>query len=111
MRSVLSGGLLSAVILFDLGSGANAQPVERSGNVYHKAVCGGVARLNARCHAHVVTDRAGRLIYDPQVVVRLQALQDEYFANSDLLTLEEWGRRPRLTKVCQNVARLVDSVL
>ena len=69
MRSVLSGGLLSAVILFGLGSGANAQPVERSGNVYHKAVCGGVARLNARCHAHVVTDRAGRLIYDPQVPI------------------------------------------
>jgi cardiolipin synthase A/B len=51
------------------------------------------------------------LVYDPPVVMRLHALQDEYFANSDLLTLEEWKRRPRLTKVCQNIARLVDSVL
>jgi len=37
-----------------------AQVIERSGNVYHKAVCPGPAGpRTARCHAHVVTDRAG----------------------------------------------------
>ncbi|MEA2998676.1 MAG: hypothetical protein QOK17_509 [Sphingomonadales bacterium] len=36
------------------------QPLERSGNVYHKAVCAhGNPNGTARCHAHVVTDARG----------------------------------------------------
>ena len=62
MRSVVSGGLLSAFIVIGFAAGANAQPVERSGNVYHKAVCGFVVGPVARCYAHVVTDRTGGLI-------------------------------------------------
>src|SRR5512135_2237314 len=39
---------------------ASAQPVEVSGHTFHKAVCPGPAAPGmARCHAHVVTDRAG----------------------------------------------------
>ncbi len=65
MRGVLSGGLLAALVV--LGTfPANAQEVERSGGVYHKAVCGFVAGPAARCHAHVVTDRAGRPLASPQ---------------------------------------------
>jgi subtilase family serine protease len=59
MRSVLSGGLLSAFVTFGLSSVATAQEVEHSGGVYHKAVCGRVVGMVARCNAHVVTDRAG----------------------------------------------------
>lgn len=59
MRGVLSGGLLSAFVMFGLSSVATAQEIEHSGGVYHKAVCGNVVGLVARCHAHVVTDRAG----------------------------------------------------
>ncbi len=62
MRVVLTGGLLSALIAFGFASGANAQVVERSGNVYHKAVCRLVFGDVARCHAHVVTDSAGHAI-------------------------------------------------
>ncbi len=62
MHRVLSGGVLSAVIAFGLASGANAQQVERSGNVYHKAVCGLAPAGFARCHAHIVTDAAGKAI-------------------------------------------------
>lgn len=38
-------------------------PVERSGNVYHRAVCArvGLAPGFARCHAHVVTDARGNI--------------------------------------------------
>ncbi|HYT88377.1 MAG TPA: cardiolipin synthase [Gemmataceae bacterium] len=51
------------------------------------------------------------LIYDPQAAAQLHAVQDRYFSNSHLLTLEEWQQRPRLTKIAQNMARLVDSLL
>lgn len=40
-----------------------AQPVERSGNVYHVAVCPYLVQNGySRCHAHVVTDSAGRVL-------------------------------------------------
>ncbi len=62
MHRILSGGLLSAVVAFGLAWGASAQQVERSGNVFHVAVCGNVPAGHARCHAHIVTDAAGRAI-------------------------------------------------
>jgi subtilase family serine protease len=62
MRSVLSKGLMSAFVMLGFASVANAQEVEHSGGVYHRAVCGQVVGLAARCHAHVVTDAAGREI-------------------------------------------------
>ena len=64
MRSALSGGLLSAFIVLGVASGTSAQPmpVERSGNTFHTAVCGLTVAHVARCHAHVVTDRAGHAL-------------------------------------------------
>jgi len=62
MRSFLSKGLLSAFVMLGFASVANAQEVEHSGGVYHRAVCGRVVGLVARCYAHVVTDAAGREI-------------------------------------------------
>jgi hypothetical protein len=38
------------------------EDVQFSGGVYHKAVCGRVVGLVARCHARVVTDRAGNAL-------------------------------------------------
>jgi cardiolipin synthase len=51
------------------------------------------------------------LIYDAQVAGQLRALQERYFANADLLTLEKWQQRPPVKKSAQNMARLVDSLL
>jgi len=51
------------------------------------------------------------LIYDRQVVEQLKSVQEEYFRNSDLLTLEQWRKRSALEKVIQNTARLMDSFL
>src|SRR5690348_8006100 len=46
-------------------STASAQAVQQSGNTFHKAVCPGPAQPGtARCHAHVVTDRAGNILHD-----------------------------------------------
>lgn len=51
------------------------------------------------------------VIYDPEVVASLRALQEKYFAHSDVLTAQDWERRPLLLKVAQNTARLADSFL
>jgi len=62
MRGILTGGLLSAFIAFAIAGSANAEGVERSGNTFHKAVCGRVVGAVARCHAHVVTDSTGKML-------------------------------------------------
>src|SRR5258708_31749554 len=60
MYRLLLLALLSSALLLGWSSIASAQSVERSGDTYHVAVCPGpVAPRTARCHAHVVTDRAG----------------------------------------------------
>jgi subtilase family serine protease len=62
MQSIMTSAVLSAGILFGAVSiAAAAEPVERSGNVYHVAVCPRAIPDNqARCLAHIVTDSAGR---------------------------------------------------
>jgi subtilase family serine protease len=61
MRSILTSAVLSTGILFGAVSIASAaEPVEKSGNVYHVAVCPRfIPEGQARCLAHVVTDSAG----------------------------------------------------
>ncbi len=58
--------LLAAFILLVVSTGASAasaQAVQLSGHTFHKAVCPGpVAVGQARCFAHVVTDRAGNIL-------------------------------------------------
>jgi cardiolipin synthase len=51
------------------------------------------------------------ILYDTEVVAGLRAIQERYLAESEQLTLEEWRRRPFLTRTVQNVARLFDSLL
>src|SRR5216683_1477576 len=57
MRPVLPTTLAIALAA---ACAASAQPVERWGSVWHRAVCPGpMAPGTARCHAHVVTDASG----------------------------------------------------
>jgi cardiolipin synthase A/B len=51
------------------------------------------------------------LIYDPQAIAEIQALQRCYFTYSERLSLETWKRRSLGIKVLQNTARLADSLL
>jgi subtilase family serine protease len=66
MQAILTSAVLSAGIMFGAVSTASAaEPVERSGNVYHVAVCPRfIPEGQARCLAHTVTDSAGRPIID-----------------------------------------------
>ncbi len=51
------------------------------------------------------------MIYDQGVTARLAAEQERYFANSRVLSLSEWRRRPFGSKVAQNLARLLSPLL
>ena len=63
MNRMLLGAALAAAAAFGLAQAADAQ-VEISGRVYHRAVCahGSNGPGEARCHAHIVTDRHGNPI-------------------------------------------------
>src|SRR3954452_13567218 len=58
---------------------ANA-PVEISGNVYHRAVCGHGRPVagEARCHAHVVTDARGNVKPGKSVTANLLTAPSGY---------------------------------
>jgi subtilase family serine protease len=59
--AVLAGGLFAGA-----ASVAMAEPVERSGDTYHVAVCKRlVPDTEARCLAHVVTDSKGHILWQP----------------------------------------------
>ena len=51
------------------------------------------------------------LVYDPAVVQQLRAVQERYFAHSEILETAAWKRRPLGARVVQNTARLMDSFL
>ena len=51
------------------------------------------------------------VIYDPEVVASLVAVQQGYLAESDELDPAAWHARPASQKVLQNIARLADSLL
>jgi subtilase family serine protease len=61
MRGFVLGGLLAAIATFGIGAQAGAETIQRSGNVFHKAVCAKPEPGAAACHAHVVTNSKGKL--------------------------------------------------
>ena len=61
---MLSAALLAAGLTAAGASVAMAEPVERSGSTYHVAVCKRmIPDTQARCLAHVVTDAAGKTMW------------------------------------------------
>jgi cardiolipin synthase A/B len=51
------------------------------------------------------------LFYGPQVAQQLRAQHQKYIAKSFQLTAENWGKRPAIKKLFQNVAKLVSPLL
>jgi cardiolipin synthase len=51
------------------------------------------------------------IVYDASVVAKMQVEQQRTFAQSDLLSIEEWRQRPFLVRVAQNLAKLFDTLL
>jgi len=50
------------------------------------------------------------IVYDPAIVRQLRAMQERYFANSELLESALW-KSPLGARIVQNTARLMDSFL
>ena len=50
------------------------------------------------------------IVYDPAIVRQLRAMQERYFANSELLESAHW-KSPLGARIVQNTARLMDSFL
>jgi cardiolipin synthase A/B len=50
------------------------------------------------------------IVYDPAIVRQLRAMQERYFANSELLESAHW-KYPLGARIVQNTARLMDSFL
>ena len=79
LKRLISTAIMAAGLLAGSTTIASAaQPVERSGNVYHVAVCPYlVPNGYSRCHAHVVTDSAGHVLSKdagPNTTPRLTAV-------------------------------------
>jgi cardiolipin synthase len=70
-----------------------------------------IGSSNMDIRSFLLNAEVSLLIYDPKIVAQLNAVQERYFTQSDLLTAEEWRKRPLRVRVMQNTARLVDSLL
>ncbi len=70
-----------------------------------------VGSSNFDLRSFLLNEEVSLLVYDPRVVARLRDIQQQAFAASHKITLDEWRRRPLVTKTVQNIARLVDSLL
>ncbi len=70
-----------------------------------------IGSTNIDIRSFALNSEINMVIYDPEVVAELRAVQEKYFAHSEVLDAEEWERRPLLLKVAQNTARLADSLL
>ena len=70
-----------------------------------------VGSSNLDIRSFELNHEVGVLIYDPQVVARLRAIQERYFAASDEVKLEVWSRRSIVVRAAQNIARLADTLL
>jgi cardiolipin synthase len=70
-----------------------------------------IGSSNLDLRSFLLNEEISLSVYDSGVAAALRRIQERYFAESDELNLEAWRLRPRITKVLENTARLVDSVL
>jgi cardiolipin synthase A/B len=70
-----------------------------------------VGSTNIDIRSFALNSEVNVLIYDKEVSARLRAIQQNYFANSRMLNVEEWKKRPLFIRTVQGVARLADSLL
>jgi cardiolipin synthase len=70
-----------------------------------------IGSSNMDIRSFVLNAEISMLVYDPSLARKLRVIQDRTIASADLLTLEDWRKRPLAVQVLQNMARLVDSVL
>ncbi len=70
-----------------------------------------IGSSNLDLRSFLLNEEISLIVYDRDVTAALCRIQERYFAESDELQLADWRSRPRMTKILENSARLVDSVL
>jgi len=70
-----------------------------------------VGSTNMDIRSFALNAEVNLLVYDPGFVEQLRAVQERYFADSDLLDPGTWSRRRLTAKIAHNTARLLDSFL
>ncbi|MGE4429307.1 MAG: cardiolipin synthase [Sphingobium sp.] len=70
-----------------------------------------VGSSNVDLRSFQLNEEASLLFYDAESIGRVEAIQQGYLAVGEWLDLEEWRRRPRIRKLAENIARLMNSLL
>ncbi|MBI3863995.1 MAG: cardiolipin synthase [Planctomycetia bacterium] len=70
-----------------------------------------IGSSNLDLRSFLLNEEIVLIVHDRQVISDLCSVQERYFVESDELHLADWRARPRIRKVIENTARLVDSVL
>ena len=70
-----------------------------------------VGSINLDIRSFALNAEIGLLCYDRALVARMREIEADYLANSDMLSLEEWGRRPTWRRSREGIARLADALM
>lgn len=70
-----------------------------------------VGSSNVDIRSFQLNEEASVMLYDPSSIATLESIQRDYILHSSSLNLIEWRRRAPLTKVAENLARLVTPLL
>ncbi|MEO8030139.1 MAG: cardiolipin synthase [Gemmatimonadota bacterium] len=70
-----------------------------------------IGSSNMDVRSFVLNEEVVLLFYDRQLTAQLVREQQRYFRDSHPLTADQWRRRPRRTRIVQNLARLLSPLL
>jgi len=80
-------------------------------NVSIDGELGIVGSSNVDLRSFQLNEEVSLLLHDRASVGALEAIQADYIAHADRLSLESWHRRPLTRKIAENIARLVSPLL
>ena len=70
-----------------------------------------VGSINLDIRSFALNAEIGLLCYDRAVVARMHAIEADYLAHSEMVSLEQWRARPPWRRSLEGLARLADSFM
>jgi cardiolipin synthase len=70
-----------------------------------------IGSSNIDLRSFLLNAEVSLIVDDPEIAAQLRGVQERTMSQSDVLTLDEWRRRPFVVRTLQNVARLFDALL
>jgi cardiolipin synthase len=70
-----------------------------------------VSSINLDIRSFALNAEIGLLCYEPAVVARMHAIEADYLAHSEMVTLERWRQRPAWRRSLEGLSRLADSFM